>query len=419
MRFGDPTGRDQQRLCIAKGVNPTTLALSPNEGFLLSRIDGTTTWGTLRQIGALPAQRIDLCLERWLKEGVIELISAGGLQASAPPRREAKSASAQPAAPVVATPTLLAAELPAVDPALGLDAKVQEQILGFARGLTRPYHEILGVAPNADAKRLKRAYFALSKLLHPDRYFRTDTGPFAPVIERCFKKLLEAYELLSDPTTRAEVQRAAERSAAESRAASGAGGVSAAEARRRLRERVGLVSGPARAASDRKRKAKGFFESGITAFAAERWIEAAGSVRLAIAFDPDNDAYKERFVDVQRKAHEERAKHAAKLGENALEMREYADALRYFEEAVDYRPLDSELAHRAAKIAWQALGDLKKAKDLAAQAATLQPEQLDYRRTLGLIYKAAGLPANAKRELEAALRIDPKDNEAKAALRGL
>jgi Tfp pilus assembly protein PilF len=42
-----------------------------------------------------------------------------------------------------------------------------------------------------------------------------------------------------------------------------------------------------------------------------------------------------------------------------------------------------------------------------------------YRRTLGQIYKAAGLVANARRELEVALRIDPKDAEAKQELRGL
>jgi cytochrome c-type biogenesis protein CcmH/NrfG len=35
------------------------------------------------------------------------------------------------------------------------------------------------------------------------------------------------------------------------------------------------------------------------------------------------------------------------------------------------------------------------------------------------VYAAAGLTANAKREYEAALRIDPDDRDAKAALRSL
>jgi Flp pilus assembly protein TadD len=86
---------------------------------------------------------------------------------------------------------------------------------------------------------------------------------------------------------------------------------------------------------------------------------------------------------------------------------------------VDYRPADPELSIRAAKITWQALGDMRRAKALAAHAVELAPENGGYRRVLGLVYRDAGLTANAKRELEAALRLDPQDAEAKAALRGL
>ena len=39
--------------------------------------------------------------------------------------------------------------------------------------------------------------------------------------------------------------------------------------------------------------------------------------------------------------------------------------------------------------------------------------------TLGQIYKAAGLAANAKRELQHALRLDPSDAEAKQELKSL
>jgi tetratricopeptide (TPR) repeat protein len=232
-------------------------------------------------------------------------------------------------------------------------------------------------------------------------------------VETCFRKLLEAYELLSDPQTRSEVQAAPRRAADASPARR-----SSLEARRRLRERVGALAGAKRATEERRRKAKSFFEAGMAAFAKERWLEAAGAVRLAIAFDLENAAFRERFAEVQRKAHEERAKALQKQGEAALELRDYPQALRLFEEAVHYRPADPELAMRGAKIA-QVLGELKKAKELAAHAVELAPENGIYRRTLGLVYRDAGLAANAKRELEAALRCDPSDAEAKVALRGL
>jgi tetratricopeptide (TPR) repeat protein len=290
---------------------------------------------------------------------------------------------------------------------------LQRELLEFAGRLDRSYHEILGVARDADERAIKKAYFALSKRLHPDRYFRRRIGPFAPLVETCFRKLLEAYELLSDPQTRSEVQ-AAPRAAADASPARR----SSLEARRRLRERVGALAGAKRATEERRRKAKSFFEAGMAAFAKERWLEAAGAVRLAIAFDLENAAFRERFAEVQRRAHEERAKALQKQGEGALELRDYPQALRLFEEAVHYRPADPELAMRGAKIA-QVLGELRKAKELAAHAVELAPENGVYRRTLGLVYRDAGLAANAKRELEAALRCDPSDAEAKAALRGL
>jgi curved DNA-binding protein CbpA len=412
MRLGDQMGDEKSVMRIAAGCDPSSLALSPAEAFLLSRIDGRTSLGVLRRIGALAPGEIDRCIERWLKEGVLELMRAGGAERARPADAERVRPAPQPA-PARAQPPAPAG-LPAIDPSLELEAEVQQEVLAFAARLDRPYHEILGVARDADARTIKKAYFTLSKRLHPDRYFRRRIGAFAPLVESCFKKLLEAYELLSDPQTRAEVQAqpAAPAAGAEPRRSS-------LDARRRLRERVGALAGAKRASEERRRKAKAFFEAGMAAFAKERWLEAAGAVRLAIAFDPENEVYREQFPNVQRKAHEERARMLVKQAESALELRDFAHASSLFEEAVHYRPADPELSIRAAKIAWQALGELRRAKDLAAHAVELAPENGSYRRLLGLVYRDAGLVANAKRELEAALRLDPRDAEAKAALRGL
>ena len=402
MRLAGQSGEEESVVRLAPGCDPAALALTPAEGFLLSRIDGRTSLGVLRRIGALGPSEIDRCLERWLKDGVLELVRASA-------RAEAKAAP-----PAVHAPAAAEAPRPAIDDSLEIAVDVQRELLEFAARLQRPYHEILGVARDADERAIKKAYFGLSKRLHPDRYFRRRIGAFAPLVETCFRKLLEAYELLSDPQTRREVQALPAPPAHVTPARR-----TSLEVRRRLRERTSALAGAKRASEDRKRKAKSFFEAGMAAFAKERWLEAAGAVRLAIAFDPGNEAFRERFADVQRKAHEERAKTLQKQAEGALELRDFAQALRLFEEAVDYRPADPELAIRAARVAWQALGELRRAKELAAHAVELAPENGGYRRTLGLVYRDAGLAANAKRELEAALRCDPNDAEAKAALRGL
>ncbi|MAE95725.1 MAG: hypothetical protein CL910_13800 [Deltaproteobacteria bacterium] len=314
-----------------------------------------------------------------------------------------------------------------IDESLDLDPKIQEELIEFVGGLSRPYHEILGVAPDADTRAIKKAYFQKSKRFHPDRYFRKNLGEYEAVIDTCFKRLLEAYELLSDPATRAEVQKSETSSGSATGdgpssgdAATGSSKtprVSGAVAARRLRRRMSGLQGHKKIRQERKQKAKSFFESGIAAFRGERWLEAAGSVRLAIAFDPDNEVYREEFGKVQRKAHEMRAAQLQKQADAAMDLRDLGEAFSHLEEAFHYRPFDGELAFRAAQLAWQVVGDLHKAKDLASSACELEPENGAYHRVLGQIYKAAGLAANAKRELETAVRL--KDKEAKAELRGL
>lgn len=413
-------------LRLAADCNPTSLHLSPTEGYLLSRIDGHTTWDDLRRMGALPADAVDACVTEWLKESIIEFGAEAatdeGTAASAT-EETAKEASSEStdrekldATRVI--PSGAIEDLPGVDESLDLSVEQQEEFLEFAKGLGRPYHEILGTPVDADTREIKKAYFQLSKRFHPDRYFRRNTGPFGDLIEVCFKRLLEAYELLSDPVTRVEVQKTQTAAPAATKG-SGKKPLSAVAARRRLRERVGQLSGHKRHVQDHKRKAKSFFESGMTSFREERWLEAAGSVRLAIAFDPENQAYRESFAGVQRKAHEERSAALMKQANGAFEMRHLAEAYELFDEAIHYRPFDAELAHRTAQLAWTVGEDLKRAKELAQQAVDLEPESAEYHGTLGQIFVEAEMIANAKREFEAVLRIDPKDKEAKAALRRL
>ncbi|HEX2658609.1 MAG TPA: DnaJ domain-containing protein, partial [Polyangia bacterium] len=65
----------------------------------------------------------------------------------------------------------------------------------------RDYYEILGVAKDADAADLKRAYRKLAMDHHPDR------NPGNSEAEARFKEASEAYQVLSDPDKRARYDR--------------------------------------------------------------------------------------------------------------------------------------------------------------------------------------------------------------------
>ncbi len=411
---GDSARGEDRVPRLAPGCAPTNLDIGPTEAFLLSRIDGATSWATLRKVCGLPPQQVDQALARLLKAGAIVLDGddgpgADGPSAAATPQAPAPNASARGQEAIVVE----------VDESLDLSVEVQRQVLDFESRLQAPYHELLGVAVDADVRVIKKAYFKLSKSFHPDRYFRRNLGPFQEKIEAIFKKILEAYELLSDPATREELQKSLQAARAAPPPAAPAAEGAAPKRPRPFAGRGTLLAGHRRFIDDRKRKAKTLFESGMGAFHAERWIEAAASVRLAIAFDPLNEAYKESFAPVQRKAHDERSKQLMGDAEKLMDVGDYKPALKCLEDALPLRPYDAALHHKAAMLAWKAEQDLRRAKEYSATACELEPDNSAYRRQLGQIYKDAGLKANARRELEAALRLDDADVEARAALKGL
>src|SRR5262245_57355129 len=164
---------------LVDGWETQGLRLTPSEGFLLSRIDGVTPWMALRQIAGMPADEVDACLERWIAQGIVAV-------APGPPVRESPGE---------------------LDPTLDLPLDLQRRILEVEAELDAPYHVLLGVPADADLRTVKRAFFALSKQFHPDRYFRRRVGDFGPRLAQIFKRIALAYEMLSDPTVRAELER--------------------------------------------------------------------------------------------------------------------------------------------------------------------------------------------------------------------
>lgn len=65
----------------------------------------------------------------------------------------------------------------------------------------RDYYEVLGVARNASADEIKKAYRKIAMKYHPDR------NPGDKQAEEKFKEAAEAYEVLSDPDKRAKYDR--------------------------------------------------------------------------------------------------------------------------------------------------------------------------------------------------------------------
>ncbi len=403
---------------LVDGWESQGLRLTPSEGFLLSRIDGATPWTSLRQIAGMPADEVDACLERWIAQGIVAI-------APDPPVRESPGD---------------------LDPTLDLPLDLQRRILDLEADLDRPYEALLGVSADADPRTIKRAFFALSKQYHPDRYFRRRVGDFGPRLARIFKRIALAYEMLSDPAARAELERQPappaappRTSGARSEPRAGRGGPSrrgatpaparaagvgargeAARPRRsrrrenldRLRRRFRI---PEEVLTERRLKAGRLRDAARVSADQGRWSEAASALRLAIAFDPWSDEYKDAFGEIQSGLHQSRAAELLESASGAAGSTSAVDALRLLEEALHYRPSDARLQQRAAELALD-LGEVERGREYAERACELAPEVAVHHSTLGRALRRAGERTLAREAFERAQRLDPGDRFANEGL---
>lgn len=182
---------------------PPGLHLQPLEGYVLSRVDAPLKLGELIAVAALPEPQtrhavyaLALCgllaRERW------PLALAGAAEAAA-----AAAESATPAAPGEkgeAADAREQSEKPAPAPP---DPRAElEELLARVAGEV-DYFDILGVGRGDRPADIKRAYYALAKRFHPDR-FRQIVADDAErtSVEHAFAQVTKAYETLHDQRTR-------------------------------------------------------------------------------------------------------------------------------------------------------------------------------------------------------------------------
>jgi tetratricopeptide (TPR) repeat protein len=64
------------------------------------------------------------------------------------------------------------------------------------------HYQLLGIPRNADRKSIKRAYYELAALVHPDRHGGRDLGAWKPLMEALFRHVTVAHDTLGDPEAR-------------------------------------------------------------------------------------------------------------------------------------------------------------------------------------------------------------------------
>lgn len=236
------------------------LPLSPQEAYILSRIDGRLDLDSLLKIGGTSRTATGKILYGLLSCGIVEW------------RQEGAAPQASPG-------------LEALN--VEVAAQAGERTPGHAELVRNTYrridwlshYELLGVRPEASVEDIHQAYFERSRLFHPDLRHREDLAHCERELTTVFERLKIAHETLADADKRKAYD--ATLSAPSVPMAAASEGTTNPQARRQL-------------ASQNYRRAKALIEQ-------KDYHPAVEMLREAIRFVPDNGEYRYALGQVELK----------------------------------------------------------------------------------------------------------------------
>ena len=199
------------------------ITLTPADGYVLSRVDGTLSAREILQLIPQPPEETQRSLFGLLCTGVIEYLALppkkparpgppAGRPASAAPPKAASPPKPPPPAPSAAPRKPLEPPPPPPRTPLSEDVRkaaearrleIEEAFTGLK---TRNHFEVLGLPRASSEAQVKEAYFRLAKRFHPDTHHDPLLTDLRDKLEAVFIRLGEAYEVLRNPRSRASYE---------------------------------------------------------------------------------------------------------------------------------------------------------------------------------------------------------------------
>jgi tetratricopeptide (TPR) repeat protein len=174
------------------------------------------------------------------------------------------------------------------------------------------------------------------------------------------------------------------------------------------------------ALQERLAKARAQFEQGKREMAEGNVMKASAALQLASSYDPQNEEYAQIARQAQAQARKVQSKQFITQAEAAESYQNLKDALAWYRKAVEYGSDDGKAYYRAAMISRKLEPEEKRAHlELLRNAVRFSPGQPDFHLALGQLYAELDMKLNARRELEAVLKVRKDHVEAREALKRL
>lgn len=173
--------------------------LTPQEGFVLSRVDGASSLSDIVSISPLTEAETLRCLYGLLASGFLEIGTKSREVAPSQNRRQTpievfhRSSGSAPASPKPVKGSVITKE------ALRAQADIEAKHRAVASGT---YFDWLEVRRTAETKEIKKAFAAMVMKYHPDRHRPAVIEAVGDKLEAILTKLGQAHATLCDPQAR-------------------------------------------------------------------------------------------------------------------------------------------------------------------------------------------------------------------------
>ena len=172
------------------------MTLTHSEGYVLSRVDGSTSVVEIASISPLGENETLRCVYALVSAGVVELASR-----TLPPTSRIPSSAAREER--VPAPDQQNKEAQEPQSASGLEGEILADIAAKHASLENAdYYKLLEVSPGASDDEIKKGYYAMAKKYHPDRHHLPHLREVQGLLEELFAKVTVAYQELSDSALR-------------------------------------------------------------------------------------------------------------------------------------------------------------------------------------------------------------------------
>ena len=294
-----------------------------------------------------------------------------------------------------------------------IDPGRRREILYFVASMDRWTHwQALEIPWNASAEQARNAYRDKVKVFHPDRYPGQRLGSFRARLERIFRRLTEARDVLGNEDTRTAYAR---RTAPPEEVARAAARQIENDARSRER-RARMARGNPMVS--RVARVRELIERGRRAMEEERFADASRDFLTASAMDPTAAEARTLAEQARRKASAGKARDLWEKA-RAAELQHDLDRAQFLAEAAaEAEPGEPRYGVYVARVALER-GALETARSRAEAVVRSAPSLATAHEVLGEILAVQGDPSGAKRALERALELDEGLTGARDRLRKL